>query len=353
MNDQLDEYYPESEAKGTFRYAKSPDEKKDYCGIDDIKLDFTRQFQYDLNSGDSFGVHIIKNDWMVDEYYTYNVLTGTSFDIWSGTKSFVSLAYACLFDESGGEIDYSSKVYDFLPDHNLSGDNQRLGITFEHLLSMTSGLRGISSGGVGMGVPYSEGEFEYALGSSQNRRGFMCDIIAEPGTRYDYCDAGYTLLAYAFIKITGEEIKDYITRKIFSKLGISSAHWDLQGGYGKMGPHTNGHTGLHITVRDLARVGYLLLKEGMWSGERILPASLFKKIEETPRVNPRYGIGFWKNTDQRLIQNAPGDTYFMNGFRSNRCYVIPSLKMVVTRAGSGPAQWNEHKFLGDILGSII
>lgn len=349
---KVDWYYPQPESKGTFRYVKKAEEKKRLCGLDPEKLGYARQFQYNLNSGDSFGVVVLKNDWMAEEYYTYNVLTGTTFDIWSGTKSFTSMAYACLIDEQRGELTFSSKVYDFIPAEYLPSDKRRLDITIEQLLSMTSGLRGAANGGVGMGVPYGQGAFEYALGFAPNRQGLKCNLISKPGTEFDYSDAGYTLLSLAFFNITGEDLFDYISRKIFNRIGVESAHWDMQGGNGLIGPYTNGHTGLHMSVRDLARVGYLLLKNGVWENEQIIPDIFFEQNLKGRHSNPNYGYGFWINNDKRLIPKAPEDAYFMNGYRSNRCYIIPSLELVVARCGTGPAQWNEGKLLGDLITAL-
>lgn len=346
------DYYPLPESQGTFRFAQTAEDKRELCGFNAEKLTYARQFQYNLNSGESFGAVVLRNGWMADEYYTYNVLEGTSFDIWSCTKSFTSMAYACLIDERQGEISYSSKVYDFIPVGYHSEDKRRQTITIGQLLSMTSGLRGAANGGVGMGVPYAHGAFEYALGLSPNRDGLMCDLLSDPGTEYDYCDAGYTLLSLAFFHIAGEDMREYLFRTIFNKIGIESGHWDMQGGHGLIGPHTNGHTGLHLSVRDLARVGVLLLRTGSWEGERILPEWFIQRIYLVEVANPYYGNGFWKNYDRRLILNAPEDTYFMNGYRSNRCYVIPSMEMVISRCGTGPAQWNEGKLLGEIVASV-
>lgn len=37
----------------------------------------------------------------------------------------------------------------------------------------------------------------------------------------------------------------------------------MQGGSGFIGPHTNAHTGIHISARELARFGYLMLRNGI------------------------------------------------------------------------------------------
>jgi hypothetical protein len=90
----------------------------------------------------------------------------------------------------------------------------------------------------------------------------------------------------------------------------------------------------------------------MWEEQRILPHLFFEQCQKISPANPQYGNGFWHNRERRLISGAPEDTYFMNGYRSNRCYVLPSLDMVVARCGTGPAQWPESKMLGEIVAAI-
>jgi hypothetical protein len=42
----------------------------------------------------------------------------------------------------------------------------------------------------------------------------------------------------------------------------------------------------------------------------------------------------------------------MSGFRSNRCYIVPSLDLVVARVGSGPATWDEQGLIGRIVEAV-
>ena len=42
------------------------------------------------------------------------------------------------------------------------------------------------------------------------------------------------------------------------------------------------------------------------------------------------------------------DMFALMGYRSNKCYIIPSLDLVVARVGSGPVSWNEPEFIGGI-----
>lgn len=346
-------YFPPPESIGTFRYAQTPSEKESMCGMDAARLTNARHFQMFLNAGDSFGVVIIRNGWMADEYYTENVLTGTTFDIWSCTKSFVSMAYGCLMEDTEG-LTLKSRVYDFLSGYEIP-DPRRTEITIDQLLSMTSGIRGSAHGAIGMGVPYGKGAYEYALGLSENRSGLMCgQLISDPCTAFDYSDANYTLLSLLFYCITGEDMQAYLERKLFSRIGIESFSWDMQGGWGCIGPYTNGHTGLHISTRDLARVGYLLLRDGVWEQESILPAGYIAQAGVASQsINPGYGLGFWTNNKKRFLPDVPEDMYFMKGYRSNRCYIIPSLDLVVARCGTGPTNWDDGKLIGEIVEAII
>lgn len=347
------DYFPPAEKDGTWRLAAKAQQKANDLGFNPEKLAQARHYQYFLNSGDSFGVVIIRNGWMVDEYYTENVLPGTTFDIWSCTKSFTSMGIALLLEEYSDQLTYQTRVYDHLPQDLAPQDSLRLHITLEQLLDMASGLRGSGSGAIGMGVPYGDGEFEYALGFTKNRLGLSCDVVRDPGTSFDYSDANYSLLSLFFEKLLNEELGAFITRKVLTPMGISNFHWDPQGGSGKIGPHTNGHTGIHISVRDLARIGYLLLLRGVWGKEKLLPDMFFNQLFTSNTINVEYRNGFWNNYEGKYIPKVPEDTFYMKGYRSNRCYVIPSLNLVVARCGTGPAQWDERKLLGDIVGSII
>lgn len=41
------------------------------------------------------------------------------------------------------------------------------------------------------------------------------------------------------------------------------------------------------------------------------------------------------------------------GYRSNKCYVVPSLDLVVARVGSGPSTWEEQGLIGGVVDGIV
>ncbi len=136
---------------------------------------------------------------------------------------------------------------------------------------------------------------------------------------------------------------------------LHNGGWDLQGGGGNLGPHTNAHSGLHLSARDFARLGYLLLRGGVWQGKQIIPKwwiDLATRSSQSANLN--YGFTFWVNTAGTRWPHAPKDAYAMMGFATNRCFVVPSLDLVVVRTGFGPQPNGPvDEPLGSILGTIV
>ncbi len=70
-------------------------------------------------------------------------------------------------------------------------------------------------------------------------------------------------------------------------------------------------------------------------------------------LNSAYGYTWWVNSEGTSWSDLPRDAFALRGYNANRCYVIPSLDLVVARVGSGPVGWNEQAFIGDIVAAII
>ena len=61
-----------------------------------------------------------------------------------------------------------------------------------------------------------------------------------------------------------------------------------------------------------------------------------------------------RSDNRRAVWPAlPRDMFALEGYRANRCYIIPSLDLVVARVGSGPATWDEGGLIGSVVAAII
>ena len=87
------------------------------------------------------------------------------------------------------------------------------------------------------------------------------------------------------------------------------------------------------------------MQNGKWGDDEIIPSSWVEKATKPSQtLNPEYGFTFWVNTHGTRWPGLPKDMFSLEGYNSNRCYVIPSKEVVVVRVGSGPNQWNEQAF---------
>ena len=69
------------------------------------------------------------------------------------------------------------------------------------------------------------------------------------------------------------------------------------------------------------------------------------------KLNENYGYQFWLNTDGTHWLSLPKNMFALEGYNSNRCYIFPTEKIIVTRIGAGPSEWNEQNFITNIYRS--
>lgn len=116
------------------------------------------------------------------------------------------------------------------------------------------------------------------------------------------------------------------------------------------------------TPRDWARFGLLYLQDGLWQGQRILPAGWVKYTTTPAAAAPRggYGAHVWLNAgspthpDDRRWPSAPPDAFAAMGFQEQKVIVIPSRKLVLVRFGATADRqaWNTDAFIKDILACL-
>lgn len=359
-------YFPPPESRGGWRWLRSPEEVRVLGGMEPAHLERINEL-FDRSEA-TCSVVIIRNGYLAAEWHENSALTTTRYDIWSCVKSFTGTAYGILFDDCHQgrfpperTIDLDTPAYQFIPEGQPLTDPRKAQITFRHLLSMTSGIPGERFGIAAIPTETGIGPFEAALGlAPTNARrwpsGRWTNILAaEPGTQWDYSDPAMAHLALAFFHITGREMHDFMQERVFGPIGIESLVWDLQGvGADFIGPHTNAHTGIHVSARELARFGYLMLRKGRWQDQQLVPEWWIDLAARSSQsLNPNYGFTWWVNTAGTRWPGLPTDTFAASGYRSNRCYVIPSLDLVVARTASGPAFWDETTLLPLVVSAIV
>jgi CubicO group peptidase (beta-lactamase class C family) len=349
------DYYPPPESQGGWRRADEPDAARTKAGVDLARLQAARSWNQQF--GVPTSLVIIRRGYLVAEWHEHGADERTSYNIHSCSKSFTGTAYGILFEmarhgELPREIGLDTPAYAHIPEGYPLSDPRKAHITLRHLLSMSSNIPGEADGLFGVQTTADINPFDAALGHrplNQSRRGPAGDLWAgeltgTPGTRWEYSDPAFAHLALAFRHITGQELAAFMQARVIDPTGIAGLTWDTMGiADGRTGIHTMPFSGVHVTARELARFGYLMLRGGRWAGRELVPAWWLELCTRTSQpMNPRYGLTWWVNTAGTLWPMAPRDAFSALGYNMNMCAVIPSLDLVVVRTGLGPTDSAEN-----------
>jgi CubicO group peptidase (beta-lactamase class C family) len=163
-------------------------------------------------------------------------------------------------------------IADYLPEEHFTDDNLRKTITVDHLLKMLSGLGWHEDGHIGGMLRLQRDEIGFILG-------LPMDYL--PGTHWLYSTADSHLLSGVLTEATGETALDYGNHRLFDPLGISDIRWteDAEG-------YNLGGTQLFLRSADMARLGLLYLRNGVWDGEQIVPAQWIEYVTEPQLSDP-------------------------------------------------------------------
>lgn len=187
-------------------------------------------------------------------------------------------------------------------------------------------------------------------------------LLFEPGTKWHYSDGGPNWLAECVTLAYRRDVQEVLFERVFGPIGIQTD--DLRWRNNAYRPHKiegiarrEFGSGVHANVDAMARLGYLYLRRGKWKEAQLLPASFVDRATQTfPEVvglpehaerhgdaSKHYGLLWWNNADGSL-PDVPRDAYWSWGLYESLIVVIPSLDVVVSRAGKSwqRDEWDGH-----------
>ncbi len=135
----------------------------------------------------------------------------TLFDIGSVTKQFT--AAAALKLQSQGKLELDEPVATYLPDLEGKARERAKLVTLRHLLGHTSGM-GDREAIQSINFPDRDKAVAIALASKP---------AGEPGVKFDYCNAGYIVVAAVIERVSGVKYEQYVVDEIMRPSGMATS----------------------------------------------------------------------------------------------------------------------------------
>lgn len=162
----------------------------------------------------------------------------------------------------------------------------------------------------------------------------------EPGTYYLYSNWDFNALGTIFEQETGVDIYDALERELVGPLGMQDFD---RASHRRTGDRSRSvHLAYHmnLSTRDMARIGYLMLRGGNWAGRQIVPAdwvgestSAITRVHEmnpTVRREGPFGYGYlWWVFDRPELGPAYAGAFTGLGAVGQHILVMPALDLVV------------------------
>ncbi|WP_462319144.1 serine hydrolase domain-containing protein [Marinilabilia sp.] len=266
---------------------------------------------------------VIQRDSLVYESY-WNGYTETSLsNSFSMAKSIVSLLIGCAI-EDGYIKSLDEKAINYLP--WLKGPYSE-DLTIRHLLTMSSASNWDES----YSSPFSITTRAY-YGRSLRSTIKEVEIVKHPGIVWNYRSGDTQLLERILNKATEMPLAEYASLKLWQPLGAEeSALWSLD----KRKGTEKAYCCFNSNARDFARIGSLVLNEGEFANQRIVPEEYIEKMitpakyltNEDAEMVDYYGLHWW-------IMNYQGQQIpYARGILGQYIYVVPQHDAVIVRLG--------------------
>ncbi len=274
---------------------------------------------------------VIKNGRLVFEEYFAGYHRNLKQSVQSVTKSVTSILIGMAKDREG-KIMLNKRLDSYLPEYrDLISNNDKSGITLEHVLTMRAGLEWNE-----MHMPTSL----YEMILSRDAIKYVIDqkLVNEPGERFHYSTGLSTILGRVLKNVTSMNALQYAQKHLFNQLEIIDYYW----GTTADGSISTG-AALYLRPRDMAKLGYLFLSNGTWQGRQIVSEDWVRKStyphvkgEKDMVSGTGYGYQWWSGT---LKVNADDiSTFYAAGHGGQYIVQVPELDVVLVTT----SEWKKN-----------
>ena len=240
----------------------------------------------------------------------------TRHDVQSISKSVMALLTGAAL-ERGLLKSVEAPVLPLFPEYADLRTAEKDRIRVRDLLTMTSGLSWPQR-------PYLGMSRKMEAAADPARFVLEQTMAAEPGLVWRYNNGSAEVVGAVLKKVTGKPVDQFAREVLFDPLGIGDWEW---------GTMANGDPGaswgLRLRLRDLAKLGQLVLDNGSWQGRRVLPQTWIAIMTTPQVVRPKTTYGFLWWLGRERVNGQDVEIVYASGWGGQSVTVIPSLGVVI------------------------
>jgi len=243
-------------------------------------------------------------------------------DVASQQKSFIAILAGVAIDKGLLELSKAVSFY-AKPGWSKATPEQEAKITVRNLMEMNSGLK-------------------------EN-----LTWEADPDTKFFYNTPAYAIMKPVLEGATKKPLDTLTHDWLTEPVGMKDTGWRQRPG---AFANSGNPTGLVTTPRDIARMGQLVLDDGVSAdGKRVISKAQLDALFTRTKTNPSYGRLWWLNGGSfavapganaprsagMLIPAAPADLVAAQGAQDRKLYVVKSRELIVVRTGQATPDGRE------------
>jgi len=350
LNPRLSWYNPLEKTMGNFSQPLATTGKESSSNLQDV---FQEASDYaELHGSDSLVIQ--QNGKIVYENYWNGTKPESLFALHSITKTMNALLIGHLIKD--GFIDsVDIPASRFIEEWKGSSKEK---IQIRDLLNMASGI---------------QESYDFSPTSTRIQRIMGLDIVTpniaaetkgEPGTAFLHVNPNSQVLGIIIERATGKRFSEYFSEKIWRPLGARDAFFFVD----KPGGMIHTDCCMWATIRDVVRVGEMLMNKGVFNGNQIVPSGWVDEMIKPSNANVNYGMQLWLGNE--FVEYRPydpsiatfanyhsepfktDDVFFLDGLGKKRLYVIPSKSLVILRTGPNSSEWDDSKLPNLLIAAL-
>ncbi len=290
------------------------------------------------------GIIVLHHGRVVYERYDGCLRPDTLHGVMSVTKSLTGLLGETLVAE--GRLDETARVGSLIPELKDSAFGDA---TVRQVMNMTTGLH--------YSEDYSNPDAEvWAYAKAGSPLPTPKDYTG-PRSYFDYLQTvkkdgnhdeafGYKTinadtLGWLIARTTGQSVAETFSERIWSRIGAEREAFFTVDSIGT--PFAGG--GFNATLRDMARLGQMMLDEGRVGNEQIVPPAAVASIRHGGKTDLFAKAGYkllqgWSYGSMWWVSNDDHGAYAARGVHGQTIWIDPMADMVIVRFASHPAAAN-------------